>query len=332
MTRLSATILIAATVPAAIVGLLAFAMAVAGVQRGQAVAWLPSAIVGVTVIVLLVAAAVVAIVVPAVQRPLAAVASGLRRVAEGDLADAPVSPATGEIGELVAAHNSLVEALRQQHAADEDSARGGLLEKLIEAQEEERKRIARELHDGVGQALLSMVVGLKLIGRLEDLDAAQAKADDVREVAAETLEQVRLLSRELRPSVLDDLGLAVALERYGAEFPGRYPGIAVDVHCDVTDRLPSVIETALYRIVQEAMTNAARHSGGTTISVLLLRRDNRVQAIIEDNGSGFDVPAVRRERTSVGIHGMAERAELIGGTLELESGEEGTTVYVEVPL
>jgi len=214
----------------------------------------------------------------------------------------------------------------------DEPIRSGLLERLIDAQEDERKRIARELHDGVGQALLSILVGLKLISRLDDIAAARAKAEDLRSVAAETLEQVRLLSRELRPSVLDDLGLSVALERYGAEFPGRYPGISVDVHCDLGERLPPALETALYRIFQEAMTNAARHSGCTTVSVLLTRRDGRVQAIVEDDGHGFDVAATRRARTSVGIHGMAERVELIAGTMDIESGEDGTTVYVEVPL
>jgi signal transduction histidine kinase len=98
-------------------------------------------------------------------------------------------------------------------------------------------------------------------------------------------------------------------------------------------RLPATVETALYRIVQEAMTNAARHGNATSVGVLVSRRANgTVQAIVEDNGAGFDVAAVRRRQSSVGIFGMSERAELLGGKLDIESGPEGTTVYAEVPL
>lgn len=143
---------------------------------------------------------------------------------------------------------------------------------------------------------------------------------------------MRTLSRELRPSLLDDLGLAAALERYAAEFAHTYRATGVDLHCDLPTRLSGPIETALYRIVQEAMTNAARHGKANTISVLVNRRATTVQAIVEDDGVGFDVAAVRKRQSSVGIFGMNERAELLGGTLDIESGPEGTTVYVEIPL
>jgi signal transduction histidine kinase len=96
--------------------------------------------------------------------------------------------------------------------------------------------------------------------------------------------------------------------------------------------LPATIEVALYRIVQEALTNAARHGHADQIGVLLFKRDGRVQAIVENNGRGFDPGEARRAERSVGIHGMAERAELLGGQFNLESNDEGTTVYVELPL
>jgi len=103
------------------------------------------------------------------------------------------------------------------------------------------------------------------------------------------------------------------------------------VQANLPDRLPPAVETALYRIVQEAMTNAARHGDGTNVSILLVQRPDTVRAIIDDNGSGFNPEAVRRNQTSVGVHAMQERAELLGGQLEIESGPDGTTVYVEVP-
>jgi two-component sensor histidine kinase len=171
---------------------------------------------------------------------------------------------------------------------------------------------------------------------VSDLDASQRSVTDKEqarfETASETLEQVRTLSRELRPSLLDDLGLAAALERYVGEFARAHLEITVDLHCDLPARLPSPVETALYRIVQEAMTNAARHGKAGAISVLVNRRANAVQAIVEDNDVGFDVEVVRRRQSSVGIFGMRERAELLGGKLEIESSPEGTAIYVEIPL
>jgi signal transduction histidine kinase len=136
----------------------------------------------------------------------------------------------------------------------------------------------------------------------------------------------------LRPSVLDDLGLEVALERYAQEFTHFYTAISVDLHCELSQRLPPLVETTIYRIVQEAMTNAARHSGGDVVSVLLQERHERVRVIVEDNGHGFLAEIARRSNQSVGIHGMAERAELIGGDLTIESGDEGTSVYLEIAL
>lgn len=267
-------------------------------------------------------------------RPILELVSTTQRVGHGDLKARAPHWANDEIGTLADAFNQMVGDLEtsQQAIAEKEVARGRLLAQLINAQEEERRRIARELHDGVGQALTSLMVGLKLVNQLDDPQALAAKTSELRQVAGETLDEVRLLSRELRPSVLDDLGLAAALERYAVEFASRYPSLTVDLHCNLPQRLSLPAETTLYRIVQEAMTNAARHGQATTISVLLSYRNDRVQAIIEDNGCGFDAEAARRAGDSVGLHSMAERAELLGGTLKIESSSEGTTVYVEAPL
>ncbi|MCG3206907.1 MAG: hypothetical protein FOGNACKC_00506 [Anaerolineae bacterium] len=267
-------------------------------------------------------------------RPILQLVETTRQVGKGNLSARAPHWADDEIGALADAFNQMVSdlAASQQAVAEKEVARSRLLAQLINAQEEERRRIARDLHDGVGQALTSLMVGLKLVNQIDDPQAILTKTTELRQVTGETLEEVRLLSRQLRPSVLDDLGLAVALERYAAEFFSRFPNMTVDLHCDLSRRLPLPIEITLYRVVQEAMTNAARHSQANTLSVVLSTRNGQVQAIIEDNGCGFDPEATRRAGSSVGLHSMTERAELLGGTLKIESNPTGTTVYVEVPL
>jgi two-component system sensor histidine kinase NreB len=112
----------------------------------------------------------------------------------------------------------------------------------------------------------------------------------------------------------------------------RFPHLEVDLHATLAQRLPANVETSLYRVIQEAMTNTARHSQATTLSVVVSQRNGYVNAIIEDNGSGFDVESARRAGSSVGLHSMNERSELLNGTLEIESSRDGTTVYVQIPV
>ena len=267
-------------------------------------------------------------------RPILDLVATTKEIGSGNLQARAPHWADDEIGALADAFNQMVDDLdaSQRAVADKEQARTVLLQKLITAQEEERKRIARELHDGVGQMLTSLMVGMRTAPRGGDPAAVQSHTDELCSTAAETLEQVRVLSRQLRPSLLDDLGLAPALERYVAEFARAHPFTTIDLHCDLPARLPATVEIALYRIVQEAMTNAARHGKADMISVLVSRRANTVQAIVEDNGAGFDVAGARRRQSSVGIFGMSERAELLGGALDIESSPAGTTVYVELPL
>jgi len=266
-------------------------------------------------------------------RPILDLVETTRRVGDGDLTVRASYWANDEIGSLSVAFNQMVGDLAENRStiADTEAARTRLLDKLITAQEEERKRIARELHDTVGQSLSSMMVGIAVMEKLSGLEA-EAKSEELRILAAETLTQVRELSRELRPSALDDLGLKAALDRYAEDFAIRYPGITTDIHVELSERLPSSMETALYRIIQEAMTNTARHSDASTVSILVVQRRRSLRAIIEDDGSGFDLDMVRRSQTSVGIHAMQERTELLGGQFNIESGPDGTTVYIEVKL
>ncbi len=204
------------------------------------------------------------------------------------------------------------------------------LRRVVEGQELERRRLARELHDETGQALTSILLGLKHVEDASSPEAARAAAAQLREQIVDTLQNVRRLAVELRPSALDDFGLAPALERLAEAF-GEQSGIAVDIQTNLdSQRLAPEVETALYRIVQEALTNVAKHAEATRVSIVVTRRESSVTAVIEDDGQGFDPSSVRDG--GFGLEGMRERAGLMGGTLHITSGEAGTTVRVELPV
>jgi signal transduction histidine kinase len=199
------------------------------------------------------------------------------------------------------------------------------LRRVVSAQELERRRLARELHDETGQALTSILLGLK---QLEGKEAPEA-VSALRELVVATLQDVRRLAVELRPKVLDDFGLVPALERLTQGF-GEQTGIAVDLEAStITERLPLEVETAIYRIVQEALTNVVKHARAQRVSVLVTRASGMIRAVIEDDGTGFD-PA--DPAGGIGLVGMRERIELLDGTLAVEStATSGTTVAAEVP-
>ena len=212
-----------------------------------------------------------------------------------------------------------------------------LLNSIIGAQEDERKRIARELHDDTSQVLTSIVLGLEgLEGEQCLTDAARERAAGLRAVTSRALEEVHYLSLELRPSALDDAGLVPGIARYLREYAAR-TGQEIDFRSIGTDglRLLPAAETAVFRIVQEALTNVARHAHARGVSVLLERRGANLVTVVEDDGCGFETDLVAsgplHER--LGIAGMSERAALVGGHLTLESQPgEGTTIFVTVPL
>jgi two-component system, NarL family, sensor histidine kinase DevS len=201
--------------------------------------------------------------------------------------------------------------------------------RVVEAQELERKRLARELHDETGQALTSILLGLKPLEEATS-GATQDAVAEVRELVVSTLQDVRRLAVELRPSALDDLGLVPAIDRLARSFAES--GIQVDVEAHIGDqRLPEPIETTLYRIVQEAITNVAKHAEARRLSVTLTRKNGSVVAIVEDDGKGFD-PA-DTDSAGLGLLGMRERLALVGGTLRVEaSSGAGTTIAAEVPV
>jgi signal transduction histidine kinase/cytochrome b subunit of formate dehydrogenase len=228
---------------------------------------------------------------------------------------------------------ALYEELRRKEAA-----RGEMLRKVISAQEEERRRIARELHDETGQALSALVVGMDAATLAGDADIANIRKRlvELRAVTVDALEDVHRLIYDLRPSLLDDVGLVAGLRWY-AETRLQPSGIASQVMVMGEEkRLPAEVETALFRIGQEAISNVAWHAKATNVLVTLDFRDGNVTLSVEDDGAGFEVAGVSETpetRRGWGILGMRERAELLGGTLHVASRKgEGTTVKVTVPV
>jgi signal transduction histidine kinase len=205
------------------------------------------------------------------------------------------------------------------------------LRRVVEGQELERRRLARELHDETGQALTSILLGLKRVEEAKSREASRAAATELREEIVKTLQAVRRLAVELRPKALDDFGLVPALERLAEAF-GDSSGIEIDVEANLDDsRLPAEVETALYRIAQEALTNVAKHAGAGHVSVVVTRRPGSVTVVVEDNGRGFG--ATGGDSGGLGLVGMKERVGLLGGRLAIESTEgSGTTIVAEVPL
>jgi len=209
---------------------------------------------------------------------------------------------------------------------------------VVAAQEAERARVARDLHDEIGQALTSVLLGVRLVHTslgAEPLDREHLleRTDEVRQVATDALGQVQRLAFELRPTVLDDLGLIAALRRLVGEISSRHE-ILVDLavsHLAPGDRLAPDVETTAYRVAQEALTNVVRHAKASTCSVVLARVQNRLRLVVEDNGVGYEVG--RTPARSLGLRGMAERAALVGGVVRITSSPgEGTVVAMEVPV
>jgi PAS domain S-box-containing protein len=212
-----------------------------------------------------------------------------------------------------------------------------IMKRLVEAQEAERHRIARDLHDHLGQQLTALRLKLQSMRAKCNGDAVLAKEmDETQEYASRIDMDINYLAWELRPTELDQLGLENALASFVREWSKTYD-IAAEFHTSnhLSERLPPELETNLYRIVQEALNNILKHANASNVSVLFERHSERVVLIIEDDGVGFE-PGVDRPRTTskgLGLIGMRERTALLGGTLEIESRPGGgTTIYVRIPL
>jgi two-component system, chemotaxis family, sensor kinase Cph1 len=245
-------------------------------------------------------------------------------------------PRTGIIEADAVARSLHLASERLQQSAQE---RAVLLDRTVTAQEAERKRIARELHDSLGQYLTALRLGFSAIEPYCACNrAAQQRLAELKSLAAALARELNRIAWELRPMALDDLGLQRAVSQYLEEWAER-SRLNIDLEINLGDRrLPQPVETALFRVLQEAIGNVMKHSGADRVGVILQAADREVRLIVEDNGRGFDMthsadgsaPGLQH----LGLLGLRERLALAGGSLEVESSAQqgGTTVYVRIPL
>jgi signal transduction histidine kinase len=216
----------------------------------------------------------------------------------------------------------------------EKELRGRLYQQLLTAQEDERGRIARELHDGIGQSLVSLIVGLSTLTEAPSTSDLRDRLLRLGQVASETLDETRRMSQGLRPMVLDDLGLPAALARLTEGFTQLH-GIRAELLLpNITDsRLPNEIESTVYRIVQEALANVAKHARARTVDVVLEVADQSVQVLVTDDGAGFDPCDPLGRQSGFGLSGMRERVVMLDGVFRLDSGTgRGTTIDIRIPI
>jgi PAS domain S-box-containing protein len=235
--------------------------------------------------------------------------------------------------ELARANESLRSEMDERRRAER--ARTELLARLVFAQEDERRRIAREMHDQFGEQLTSLSRGIAAVkeacvnlpGLIDRVDALESTAEQLDQ-------SVDRLVWELRPTALDDLGLRAALANYVQDWSKRV-GVAAELHTWglLDERLASDIETTLYRIAQEALNNVAKHARATKVDIILERRPDQVLLIVEDDGAGFDPVGTTGGRRGFGLLGMQERAALVGASLQIESEPgKGTTILVRMSI
>lgn len=301
----------------------------------------------------------------AALRPLSELTETVDRVQDGsteertDLDDqdpyiARLTVALNTMLDKLSSHTSTIEAHREQLRA--------LSAQIITVQEEERKRIARELHDETSQSLASLIIALERIEAIvpEELTEARRRLDSTRELAHDTLTGLRALVVDLRPTVLDDLGLASAIRWYAVSRLER-GGIDVSVVAENVPRLPSRVETALFRIAQEAMNNVLKHADATQTAIRLSVDDEKTKGSsaslhgtsmkperlhisplsatlsIEDDGCGFDAKRIGQgsadDRSHLGLFGVQERVAALGGQIVIDSAPgKGTRLTVHIPL
>lgn len=234
-------------------------------------------------------------------------------------------------------HLSVLRDVTERKMAEESRTRQLLLERVMLAQEQEKRFIARELHDETGQMLTSILMGLKVLEMSDDAKKMREQATALEAIITQTLDNLSRLARGLHPTVLEDHGLAVALERLAHDYQITN-SINVMIHADRLKRrrLPPAVEIAFYRIIQEALTNAVKHAAARTVTIQFDRSSAQASFKVVDDGCGFDVEKAMRlssDNNRLGLYGMRERVILLGGVFTIESRPgAGTTISVSVPL
>jgi two-component system, NarL family, sensor histidine kinase UhpB len=261
--------------------------------------------------------------------PLTRLRETMQQAQAGDMSStAPVTGFDPDADSLARTFNTML-------AAIDDLSKTRAIQ-ILHAQEQERKRIARELHDETSQVLTSLLISLAMLEESVASETARTRIAETRALAHQTLRAVRNLSIDLRPSALDDLGLLPALRWYIKEYQQKC-GVEVEfVSSGLRERLPAEMETAIYRIIQESLTNTARHAHATRVRVTVSEGNAAIRMRIADDGAGFDAPAVLRtpwQDRGLGLGGMMERASLLNGSVDIESEPgAGTVISVNIPV
>jgi signal transduction histidine kinase len=276
-------------------------------------------------------------------RPIRHLVQSANRIREGEFETRAQVFSNDEIGRLAVAFNQMTEALmRYQHEVQaKEKARLSLIERIVQVQEDERKSISRELHDQFGQSLLALLLQVQSGCKYSPSKCVYSNLPGslcfiIDNTIRQIIEEVHRLAWGMRPSILDDYGLESALARHIEEV-SKNAGFGIDYQFTSPDglqRLPSRIEVPLFRIAQEAITNVIRHAEAAHASVVILRQLNDITMLVEDDGRGFD-PAMVQDKGDqcLGLMGMKERVNLLGGSFVIESVPgEGTTIRVRIPL
>ena len=233
----------------------------------------------------------------------------------------------------LAIFNDVTERNRMVELEAAAQVRREVLGRMMAMQEAERRHIARELHDEAGQLLASLLVGLRTVSESKRLEDARKQAKRLRSLATRAMDEIGNLARGLHPAVLDDLGLSVALSRLLTDYESIH-GVRVKLKTGRfrPDQLPPAVQIGIYRIVQEALTNVARHAQAKTVEVCFKRLPGSIEVTIADDGQGFDVSQqARPSRSHLGLQSMRERAAFFGGSLDIVSGPQGTRITARIP-
>lgn len=270
-----------------------------------------------------------------ITEPLKYLLDATKAIGKGNYAIKTLKSANDEIGELILAFNDMAHRLTksEKERSERENQRKMLLKKIIDAQENERKRVARDLHDKVAQTLASLMIEFKIIENSKTINPANLtkKIKELRSTITQELDSLHTLCSDLRPSVIDDLGFVPAIEMFRDEFVKRYKiDCDLKINGDIDSHLDKTAKIAVYRIIQEALINVARHSSADKVNLTLSYCRNLLKCTIQDNGKGFDLS---KKQDLTGIYGMRERAEMLNGRLSLHSeAGKGTTVLFEIPL
>jgi len=265
-------------------------------------------------------------------RPIRSLLESVRAVTRGNLSQRVSVSSNDELKVLADEFNIMTEKLSKTR-----QSRDGLIKKLISSQEEERKRIARELHDNTGQSLSTLMLSLHLLEKSSPEEEFKQKTEEFRSLLQQTIDQVRFVSWQLSPTPLDKLGLVDAVHSFVEKFE-ETAGWDINLHARGLDNvnLPPEVEINLYRVIQEALTNISRHARADRVDIFISKDGENLELIVDDDGVGFDPCSLNQKNgrnNTMGLNTMKERISLLGGSLDITSeAGKGTRIKVEIDL